>query len=56
MEDRYQPWAGPPPPGKVAATPDREECMAGSLAASAKSSTTAATIGFHLRAATKLAH
>jgi hypothetical protein len=24
-------WAGPPPPGKAAATPDREECMAGSL-------------------------
>jgi hypothetical protein len=38
-----------------ATTPNREKCMAGSLAASAKSSATAATIEFHLPAATKLA-
>jgi hypothetical protein len=43
------------PRGKKAATPNREECMAGSFAASAKSSTTAATIEFHPLAATKLA-
>jgi len=35
---------------KAAAIPDREECMAGSLR-SAKSSMTAATIGFHRRTA-----
>jgi hypothetical protein len=53
-EDRYQSWAGPPLyPGK-AATPDREESMAVGVA-STKSGTTAATIEFRLRAATKLA-
>jgi hypothetical protein len=37
------------------AAPNREECMAGSFAASVKPSTTAATIEFHQRAATKFA-